>query len=158
MKTSAEISSCGIYRYVLRRIWNENDPPLVFVMLNPSTADATQDDATIRKCVGFAERYGQGGIVVVNLFALRSRDPKALRKHTAPVGIDNDNWIMRETADPKRSIVVAWGLNARYFPVRVEAVRQLLKRQLFALRLTKDGFPEHPVMLPYKLIPQPWPV
>lgn len=157
MISSAEISACGNYRYALRRTWDSALPVLVFVMLNPSTADAAKDDATIRKCIGYSKRYGFGGISVVNLFALRSRDPKALRSHLAPVGIDNDNWIRRETADLRNSIVVAWGTNAKYFPGRVEAVRQLLRRELRALRITKDGHPEHPVMLPYNLMPEPWP-
>jgi len=155
---SAEISACGTYRYVLRRTWNYALPELVYVMLNPSTADATEDDATIRKCCGFARRFGFGGIVVVNLFALRSRDPKALRMHAAPIGVDNDTWIMRETADPTRSILVAWGCHARHFPSRVKTVCQLIARPVSALRVTKDGHPEHPVMLPYSLTPTSWTV
>lgn len=157
MKTSAVISECGAYRYVLRREWDALLPTLVFVMLNPSTADATQNDATIRKCVGFARRNGFGSISVVNLFALRSRNPAALRSHPEPIGPDNDAWILRETRDPMRSVVVAWGCNARHFPGRVVAVRDMLGRATRALRITKDGHPEHPVMLPYDLMPVPWP-
>ena len=65
------------YRYVLRRDWGEA-PEVMFVMLNPSTADALKDDATVRKCVGFADAAGHGGLIICNLFALRSRDPGAL--------------------------------------------------------------------------------
>lgn len=159
MKSSAEISPCGTYRYVLTRTWDENPiaPKMVFVMLNPSTATAEEDDATIRKCIGFAKRYGFGGIVVVNLFALRSRDPKLLRKHPDPIGPDNDEWIKRATTCPFDSVIVAWGTNGKHFPERVKAVVKIISRAVRALDVTDDGHPWHPVMLGYDRAPQPWP-
>lgn len=155
MTASAVISDCGTYRYVLRRTWR-GGPVLAFVMLNPSTADAEQDDATIRKCIGFAKRYGFGGIVVVNLFALRSRDPAALRTHPSPIGPENDYWLKHETVNPNHSIIVAWGRHAEHFPGRVRAVMKIIERAVRCLDVTKDGHPSHPLMLPYKSVPQPW--
>lgn len=72
IKKDATISDCGKYRYRLSRIWEPGRPVATFVMLNPSTADATNDDATIRKCMGFARRWNLGGIHVGNLFAYRA--------------------------------------------------------------------------------------
>jgi len=77
MERDALISPCSQYRYWLLRRWS-NRPLATFVMLNPSTADANSDDATIRKCMGFADAWGLGGIWVVNLFALRSTNPYGL--------------------------------------------------------------------------------
>lgn len=155
--SDAVISDCGQYRYVLRRIWNSDAAYLVFVMLNPSTADADVDDATIRKCVGFARRLGYGGIVVVNLFALRSRDPKALGTALDPVGPDNDKWIKLECSIAEHPIIVAWGANGRDYPDRVRQVLDLIKpRAVNALRTSDDGTPWHPLMLPYRCVPNVW--
>lgn len=149
---SAVLSDCGKYRYVLSRTWGTG-APMVFVMLNPSTADADKDDATIRKCIGFAKHFGYRGIRVVNLFAWRSRDPKALREalDRDTVGPDNDEWIRRETAYSLHPVVAAWGANGRHFSTRVRRVLGVINRPVQALRVTKDGHPEHPVMLPYDL-------
>jgi len=82
---SAVLSDCGTYRYSLTRRWSPG-PLLGWVMLNPSRADALVDDPTIRRCVGFARRWGFAGIVVRNLYALRATDPRELSRHPAPVG------------------------------------------------------------------------
>jgi hypothetical protein len=77
IERTATISDCGRYRYTLGRTWSD-EPPVLFVMLNPSTADADVDDNTISKCIGFAKRWGHGGITVVNLYAWRATNPKEL--------------------------------------------------------------------------------
>src|SRR5580693_7206992 len=84
----------GEYRYSLTRIWDSSLFPMVFIMLNPSTADHRNDDPTITRCRNRALRDNTAGrLVVVNLFALRATDPRALTRHPEPVGPGNDDWI-----------------------------------------------------------------
>lgn len=90
--TTAGISECGTYRYWLCREWSPGLDSLVWLMLNPSTADATQDDPTIRRCMGFARRWGYGGITVVNLYAYRATNPRDLLTAADPVGPENDRY------------------------------------------------------------------
>jgi hypothetical protein len=161
MQRDALISECGSFRYWLTRVWDERLPTLAFIMLNPSTADASADDPTIRKCVGFAQRNGFGGISVVNLFAYRATDPAELKRAGWPVGPANDLEIGRVLYQVHRAggkVVCAWGVNAR----RHERVGQvagqanLLRVPLHALRVTADNVPCHPLMLPYSCQLQEW--
>lgn len=160
MNRSATMSADGRFRYHLARVWNDALPPLLFVMLNPSTADATQDDATIRKCVGFAERKGFGSIRVVNLFAYRATHPQDLAAAGWPVGDYNAQWIedaTREVAAAGGTICAAWGAHARGRP-EADAVLAVLNASgapVRALRLLADGVPSHPLMLAYasELVP-----
>ncbi len=120
-------------------------------MLNPSTADQSVDDQTIRKCMGFARRLGYGSIDIVNLFAFRTRWPSELKDAGFPVGSENDNHIRAVAAESGGKIVCAWGSNAKGLK-RVDDVFDLLKAnsaQPFALRINAGGVPAHPVMLPY---------
>ncbi|WP_454056895.1 DUF1643 domain-containing protein [Cupriavidus sp. Marseille-Q8015] len=150
---SAVVSDCGAYRYHLARIWSD-DKPMLFVMLNPSTADDREDDATIRKCVGFASRNGCGSIQVVNLFAYRTTYPPELKRAGYPVGPDNLATIERTAkavAARGGLIVCAWGSNARGLGM-VVTVTQLLRGlgvKLHALDFLADGTPGHPLMLGY---------
>jgi hypothetical protein len=114
-------------------------------MLNPSTADATLDDPTIRRCRSFASSWGFSGITVANLYALRSTDPAALWLHHDPVGPENDAYVA-EMAMKHGSVVCAWGANAR--DDRVATVVKLLRNaraQLTCLGTTKSGAPRHPL-------------
>jgi len=149
---SATISDCGRYRYVLTRPpispWRIQPwwRPAVFCMLNPSTADATLDDPTIRRCRGFAERNDSAfnGIVVVNLYALRSTDPRALWNHADPIGPENDRWLRDVAACSE--VVCAWGANAREDRVRqVVEILRAAGASLLCLGQTKDGHPRHPL-------------
>jgi hypothetical protein len=154
MNTEAVVSSCGLYRYYLRRQWDESLLLMFVVMLNPSTADATNDDATIRKLMGFARRLGFGGVVVCNVYAFRATAPGNMRKAADPIGPDNDKWLQRIAMFAKREavpVVCAWGANMRDDP-RAMDVCALLKSQgatLAAFSFTSDGIPRHPLMLPY---------
>jgi hypothetical protein len=156
VERSAIISECGLYRYTLGRQWAAG-PPLNFLMLNPSVADATDDDPTIRKCLGFARRWGFPGIVVTNLFAFRATAPADMRRASDPVGPENDDRIV---AEAKRAglVVAAWGTDGG-FRGRDRVVKRLLIGAgvtIHAARFTKDGHPWHPLMLPYRFRPEPW--
>lgn len=145
---SAVISDCGKYRYWLER--GEKDAPYVcWVLANPSTADATLDDATVRKARGFTERWGYKRFVFVNVFAYRSTDPKGLLGVLDPVGPQNADHIMHavETASV---VVAAWG-NAIAKPLRKQTqfVRHLLHDKTQCLGYTADRSPRHPLMLAY---------
>ena len=110
IQSTAEISRDGVYRYRLTRRWETDDRAsmLRWIMLNPSTADASLDDPTIRRCMGFARAWGYGGIVVHNLYALRATDPRQLRDHPDPVGPVNDSYI----AGWRVPTICAWGAHA----------------------------------------------
>jgi hypothetical protein len=159
MERHATLSPCGAYRYRLTRLWAPDQPPLTFVMLNPSTADHQQDDPTIRKCCGFARRLGYGGIRVFNLFALRSTMPAGLLFHADPVGPRNDEFLSSTTVG---ITILAWGApsNARVrqlVEARQHAVLAMLReRPLFCLGRTNDGAPRHPLMLAYESPLQPY--
>ena len=105
-ETDSDAVIDGLYRYQLTRTWSQANPLVNFVMLNPSTADATADDPTIRRCLGFARRWGCGAIVVINLYARIATDPRILWHDGNSVGQDNDGWI-RETAAVSDFIVCA---------------------------------------------------
>jgi hypothetical protein len=139
----AVISDCGQYRYLLSRRIGFSDRVIAFIGLNPSTADATLDDPTIRRCIGFAKRRDAGLLLMVNLFALRSTDPRALRKHAAPIGPDNDRWIDRAVslADV---VIAAWG-NGGSLLSRSDAVRHRCQGRLEALAITNANMPKHPL-------------
>ena len=78
VERTAFISPCERYRHALGRHWDNDKGFVLFIMLNPSTADAQQDDPTIRRCMDFAKRWGFGGIEACNLFDWRATDPKAV--------------------------------------------------------------------------------
>lgn len=140
---SARLSECGRYRYELWRRW-EDGPHVLFVMLNPSTADATNDDPTIRKCIGYAKRWGFGALCVANLFAFRATDPKDMKRAADPVGRDNDATLKR-LANDAGLIVAAWGAHGSHLG-RDKAVLKMLPT-IKALHVTKDGSPGHPLYL-----------
>ena len=122
----------------------------VFLMLNPSTADEKTTDATIRRCIGFAEQWGYHRLQVVNLFARRSTDPKVLMQDADPIGEWNDD-IIKSTVVDAPLTVCAWGVWGSLFG-RAQQVRQLLEPyvdrvNLQCLGLTKGGEPKHPVRL-----------
>lgn len=152
---SAEISECGRYRYSLIRRWGEADGPhALFIMLNPSTADAEQDDPTIRRCIGFAKAWGMHGLCVVNLFAHRATNPKDLEASTGDVvGPGNDRWIVASAQAATFSggpVVVAWGASLPGDlgrPVAFGVVRMLRHHgiEMQCLGRTKLGYPRHPL-------------
>lgn len=144
----ATFSADRRYRYTLSRLWSLMPPYLVVVGLNPSTADENADDPTIRRCIGFAKREGLYGLIMVNLFALRSTDPKALLRDPHPIGADNDA-VLRQQTDRRdgSKVLCAWGAH----PAAVERARSIyptLGPLLYCLGTTKDGHPRHPLYVP----------
>jgi hypothetical protein len=162
LRSGAEFSPCGAYRYTLTRQFAMRAPePMVFVMLNPSTADAMLDDPTIRRCMGFAKREGYGGLMVVNLYALRATDPKALWRADDPVGPANWDWLLlacRMAAQNNRPVVCAWGAGAK--EDRVAALLRAAEHtgaRLTCLGKTKSGAPRHPLYLRWDAPLEAWP-
>lgn len=158
----AVLSECGSYRYRLWRWWGDGAAgSATFVMLNPSTADAHVDDPTIRKCIGFAKRWGLHGIRVVNLFAHRSTDPKGLLLASDPVGRENSahlSFTMTPRATDESVLTVfAWGATGGphvaklMAPQIAEALSLARARSVrpMCLGTAKSGAPRHPLMLGY---------
>ncbi len=156
---TAKLSECGRYRYSLGRAWKPNMGAALFVCLNPSTADHTKDDPTVRKCIGFAERWGFGAMWIVNLFAFRATDPRELRRAQSlgadiVGGIKNREAII-EGAKFSDRVVLAWGAHAKPWTPYTKTVTQIVQeaigvRPLWCLGTTNDGQPRHPLMLAYK--------
>lgn len=156
--SGAVLSTCGTYRYRLWRQWDRTKPLLGWVMLNPSTADAQTDDPTIRRCKGFAQDWGFGGIVVRNLFALRSTEPAALDIHPQPIGPGNDAELARCIEQPVT--VMAWGAFAPRKRARTvarllwDAYAQNADGRLAVLGWTASHMPRHPLYMPAATQPE----
>ncbi|GAA3637693.1 DUF1643 domain-containing protein [Microbacterium awajiense] len=135
---SATADIRGAYRYSLTRVWDASLPTITFVLRNPSTADAVDLDPTLRRCVGFSKRDGFGSMVILNLYAYRTPSPAVMLAATDPIGPEND----RVLASAIGTVVAGWGTNAS--PARVAHVLRLLP-PLKALKITKDGHPQHPL-------------
>jgi hypothetical protein len=163
LEASAVISTCCHYRYVLHRRWDFiNRAVCLFAMLNPSTANGETDDATVRKVVGFAQRWGFGAATIVNMLALRARDPNALLDAAIdPVGPDNEFYLWQELKGASL-VVAAWGSHRVLRhpahvgrPARFMQLAREANADVRALRLSKDGNPWHPLYVPYdvELVP-----
>lgn len=156
--SGAKFSECGRYRYRLWRRWDVSRPTLAFLMLNPSVAGETDNDATVTRCINRASRSGFGALEVVNLFALISTDPKALYvPEIDPVGPENDEAIT-EVARSCETLVCAWSTHARHLN-REAHVLALLDRigvVPHVLVINKDGTPRHPLYVSYSVTPSPW--
>lgn len=147
----AHISDDGLYRYSLTRLLGAGrnqggDFICTFVMLNPSTADASQDDPTIRRCIGFAKAWGYERLKVVNLYAYRATKPADLWLADDPVGPENDHAISLVFGGSDL-IVAAWGANARAERL-VQFAETFAGWRFHALGLTKAGEPRHPLYMP----------
>ena len=156
MVRTAQVSGCGAYRYSLTRAWAAGSW-VTWVMLNPSTADGTVDDPTIRRCIAFSKAWGFGGLTVVNLFALRSTDPKALLTHADPCGPHNLQYV-KGAVGGSTLAVAAWG--AHKLPqerVRIEEVAEWFNVPLVCLGTTKNGSPRHPLYVRADQERLPWP-
>lgn len=150
-------SPCERYRYALTRVWDDHGTRVAFVMLNPSTATEVQNDPTVERCERRARALGHGSFRVVNIFAWRDTDPKAMRAAAEPVGPENDAAIAA-ACDWADVVVAAWGAHGAHLD-RGAAVRALLARAatpVTHLGLTKEGHPRHPLYIGYATRPEPW--
>lgn len=148
-RSDATISPCGKYRYRLTRTWS-GEHALPFIMLNPSTADANNDDPTIRRCMGFARDRGYGGIIVANLFAYRATSPADMKAEPFPVGTMNDETIttlMRWAYRADVPVIAAWGAHGsfRRRDEQVISFARLIGCDLMCLGTTAAGHPRHPL-------------
>jgi hypothetical protein len=147
----AGIQYCAIfdtsnsYRYSLWRTWSACHPRIVFILLNPSTADEERNDPTIRRCIGFAQTWKFGSVEVVNLFAYRATDARMLLKIDDPVGEENNYFLMR-AVERCSTVVVGWGARGTLLG-RDRQVMSLLagRKDVYCLGVTKDGQPRHPL-------------
>jgi len=145
LASTACFSQCGMYRYALSRRLGSGQRTILFIGLNPSTADAVSDDPTIRRCVGFARRMGYDLLLMANLFGLCATDPKRLKRVTDPVGPRNDDWL-RRFARLAEITVAAWG-NGAYSSERPSEVLGLFGK-VYCFGRTALGQPRHPLYLP----------
>ena len=155
IERDAVLSDCGRYRYLLRRVWDHSRMRALFVMLNPSTADAEVDDPTIRSCARLCRSWGYGSFEVVNLFGWRATDPKALTKAEDPVGPDNDG--VAERAIQRCDVAIcAWGANgmARGRARPMLGLISSFRPAAFCLGKTKDGAPRHPLYIKTGTMPE----
>jgi hypothetical protein len=142
------------------RLWRQwaPGPRVLWVMLNPSTADETTLDPTVRRCVGFSRRWGFGGLYVGNLFTLVSSDPRALKTAAGRIGSNRltANQELRAMAHASAQVIFAWG-QWRGAEIRAREVTALLADYVpVCLGVTKAGHPRHPLYVPYKAIRVPY--
>jgi hypothetical protein len=174
----ARFSDDRVYRYRLWRLWDKSKPKVVFVMLNPSTADEVKNDPTVERCHRrvLAMKSEYGGVEVVNIFALRSTDPRALYEHKMPIGEmtaiqtssggtyeqANDAFI-RVALINAGMVVCGWGNHGAHLGrgLRVRSILQAESKvrgfKLMCLKMTKAGQPQHPLYVGYKTQPIPLP-
>lgn len=158
LEDNAVISACGSYRYVLTRHVGPGKRSAVFIMLNPSTADASNDDPTIRRCIGFARQWGCRRLAVLNLFAFRATHPADLKRTPEPVGPENRAWFERTlVAQADGPVVCGWGVHDVHRSQDLAVLRWLDQFGIspVALGVTKDRHPKHPLYVPYsaELVP-----
>ncbi len=148
VESGAELSSCGTYRYRLWRIWDRSLPTVRWIMLNPSTADHAVDDPTIRRVVGLSKIHGFGSIMVLNLFAFRGTDPKALIGNADAVGPENGKTLTLECCE--QTVICGWGSNRTAIPraKQVSKMLQELRAKVLCFGKTSEGHPRHPLYLP----------
>ena len=162
-QSGAAFSDCGLYRYELRRRWSDA-PPVVYVGLNPSTADSARDDPTTRRLLRWEDRWGYGRHIAVNLFAIVASRPSEAFRAVDPMGPLNDIWIMAAANEARASggmILIGWGNDGERHGRDRMVLRLLDGFELFCLGRTKTGHPTHPSArgrnrIPDDAMPIPW--
>ncbi len=142
MQRSAHFSACGRYRYALWRTWDVGGLTMLFIGLNPSTADAIEDDPTIRRCIRFADDRGYGRLAMANLFAYRASKPAVLMRALSPIGRANNRWLLR-LATASDVCVAGWGNGGKHLGRDGDVIALL--GDLMCLGHTMAGAPRHPL-------------
>ena len=150
MEKRAIISNSGLYRYELHREWDKDKGKVLFIMLNPSTADSHEDDLTTIRCVNFAKKWGYGGLMIGNIYPFRAKRPKDLRKWLnacdgeRPEAYELNIPHIGAMADEADITVCAWGCNHPEIPSFIDSLADEVP--LYYLELCKDGrTPKHPL-------------
>lgn len=153
----AELSKDGMYRHTLWRFWEFNSKKVLWIMLNPSTADENNDDATIRRCINFTNSWGYSGLCVCNLFDFRAKEIADMKMAEKPQRENNINVIV-QTALRCDLVVCAWSNHGSYLGMDEKVKKALLNEgiELHYLKLNKTGSPSHPLYLKSDLVPVLW--
>ena len=149
----AYFSGDRVHRYVLWRVWKQSRPLIAFLGLNPSTADETANDPTVRRCIGFARDWGGGGLLMLNIFAFRATDPRVMYAAKNPIGRWNNAALLHYRQVVDRAIA-AWGVHGAFLDRGAWVTANV--SALEALGRTKDGAPRHPLYLKKTLRPSPF--
>ncbi len=156
----ATFSPCNCYRYTLLRDFGMQGPQLTAVMLNPSTADATKDDPTIRRLIGFAKSWRMGSLLVLNLFAIRATDPRNMLSADDPVGPLNDQAIqhaLQVAKDEDRAVLAAWGAHGGHRQRDFHVLHKLVEGVRWeCLGTPHQRHPKHPLYVPSACSPRPF--
>lgn len=159
---AAVFSPCRKWRYHLQHIWDESQPNLIWMMLNPSTADELKNDPTVERCEQRARMWGFGGVEVFNIFGYRATDPADMKAYIDPVGPDNDDWMIDFAKKSQNTkAIIGWGEHGKHRG-RGEAVLNIIKQhdgRVNALKINASGHPKHPLYIGYKqkAAPFKWP-
>jgi len=156
-KSVAVFSDCERYRYSLTRVWEPSGERVLFIMLNPSTADEIKNDPTVERCERRARALGFGSFRVCNIFAFRATDPRVMRAETDPIGPENDAAILESCAWADR-VICAWGTHGAHRnrgPQMADLVKQA-GISPYHLGLSKEGHPKHPLYIAYAQSPEIW--
>ena len=149
--TEVIFSRCLKYRFSFKREWDKSKKKILYILLNPSTATELKNDPTITRIERHSKILKMGSFTVCNLFALREKNPKLLKKHKYPLGKENDSFIEKYSLEAE-IIVCAWGNEGEYMN-QSEKIKNLLltmNHQAYVFGLTKKGNPKHPLYLSYK--------
>jgi len=148
----AIFSSDRIFRYALLRMWDKTKPGIIFIGVNPSTANETEDDPTIRRVIRFAKDWGYGEVMMMNLYALISSDPSILASHVNPVGMND--FYLEYMGKTGADVLFAYG-SFKEAKDRAKLVGEIFKNPL-CLGTNKDGSPKHPLYIKASTKPIPY--
>jgi len=142
IEKSAVISECGVYRYLLRKIWDDTKPYALFITLYPSINEPSRNDPTIMRCASFAKEWGLGGMCMVNLFACQVSQPSDIMATKEPIGSENNTWIIKASREAGITIA-AWGNDGSYLN-RANEIKSLIPNLKY-LKLNSTEEPAHPL-------------